>query len=200
MWGGIEIRVPEDWTVSSRIVPLMAGVEDKTRAPQGATDHRLVLRGFALMGGVEIEELNPMHPILARGGRLALYLGLWLLVSALLAALLAGRVGLTWAQAALVALPASLAYAFVCLSAWYVARGLPIKTTGTTRILLTGLVTSLLSSAVWLAVDELLALDARGPWMAARVGPFGRTSEPDLRFRRPAVSALDGDWLSARRL
>ena len=55
MWGGIEIRVPEDWTVSSRIVPLMAGVEDKTRPPQGATDHRLLLRGFALMGGVEIK-------------------------------------------------------------------------------------------------------------------------------------------------
>ena len=55
MWGGIEIRVPEDWSVSSKIVPLMAGVEDKTRAPQGATDHRLVLRGFALMGGVEIK-------------------------------------------------------------------------------------------------------------------------------------------------
>ena len=55
MWGGIEIRVPEDWSVSSRIVPLMAGVEDKTRAPQGATDHRLQLRGFALMGGVEIK-------------------------------------------------------------------------------------------------------------------------------------------------
>ena len=36
MWGGIEIRVPENWTVSSRIVPLMAGVEDKTRPPQGA--------------------------------------------------------------------------------------------------------------------------------------------------------------------
>jgi hypothetical protein len=33
----------------------MAGVEDKTRPPQGATTHRLVLRGFALMGGVEIK-------------------------------------------------------------------------------------------------------------------------------------------------
>jgi hypothetical protein len=54
MWGGIEIRVPEDWTVSSQIFPLMAGVEDKTRPPHGATEHRLVLRGFALMGGVEI--------------------------------------------------------------------------------------------------------------------------------------------------
>jgi predicted membrane protein len=55
MWGGIEIRVPEDWTVVSRIVPLMAGVEDKTRPPRGATAHRLILRGFAVMGGVEIK-------------------------------------------------------------------------------------------------------------------------------------------------
>jgi hypothetical protein len=55
LWGGIEIRVPEDWTVSSRIVPLMGGVEDKTRPPQGATAHRLILRGFAIMGGVEIK-------------------------------------------------------------------------------------------------------------------------------------------------
>ena len=54
MWGGIEIRVPEDWTVVSEILPLMGGVEDKTRPPQGATVHRLTLRGFAIMGGVEI--------------------------------------------------------------------------------------------------------------------------------------------------
>jgi hypothetical protein len=55
MWGGIEVRVPEDWTVVSQIVPLMGGVEDKTRPPQGATAHRLTLRGMALMGGVEIK-------------------------------------------------------------------------------------------------------------------------------------------------
>jgi predicted membrane protein len=55
MWGGIEIRVPEDWTVVSQVVPLMGGVEDKTRPPQGATAHRLILRGFAIMGGIEIK-------------------------------------------------------------------------------------------------------------------------------------------------
>jgi hypothetical protein len=32
----------------------MGGVEDKTRPPQGAMAHRLVLRGFAIMGGVEV--------------------------------------------------------------------------------------------------------------------------------------------------
>jgi hypothetical protein len=84
--------------------------------------------------------------------RLALYLGLWVLVSALLAQLMAARMGLTWLQALLVALPVASVYAFVCLSAWYVARSLPIRTTGTARILLTGLVASTLSSAVWLAV------------------------------------------------
>jgi predicted membrane protein len=55
MWGGIELRVPEDWTVDSRITPLLGGVEDKTRPPQGATAHRLVLRGFAIMGGIEVK-------------------------------------------------------------------------------------------------------------------------------------------------
>jgi sensor histidine kinase YesM len=118
-----------------------------------------------------------MHPILARGSRLALYLGLWVLVSALLAQLMAGRVGLSWRQAALVALPAALVYAFVCLSAWYVARSLPIKTTGTWRILLTGLVTSLLSSAVWLAIAAfwLSLLVTRG-WLPASARSGGHQS------------------------
>jgi predicted membrane protein len=55
MWGGIEIRVPDDWTVISRVVPLLGGVEDKTHPPQGASTHRLVLRGFAIMGGIEVK-------------------------------------------------------------------------------------------------------------------------------------------------
>jgi hypothetical protein len=55
MWGGIEIRVPEDWTVVSHVVPLMGGVDDRTRPPQAATAHRLTLRGVALMGGIEIK-------------------------------------------------------------------------------------------------------------------------------------------------
>jgi predicted membrane protein len=55
MWGGIEIRVPEDWTVISRVTPLMGGFEDKTRPLQGAGTHRLVVRGFILMAGVEVK-------------------------------------------------------------------------------------------------------------------------------------------------
>jgi predicted membrane protein len=55
LWGGIEIRVPEGWAVESRIVPILGSVEDKTRVPQGMTPSRLVLRGFAVMGGIDIK-------------------------------------------------------------------------------------------------------------------------------------------------
>jgi predicted membrane protein len=55
LWGGIEIRVPEDWTVVSRITPILGGVDDKTRPPQMASRHHLVLRGFVVMAGVEVK-------------------------------------------------------------------------------------------------------------------------------------------------
>lgn len=55
MWGGIEIKVPEDWTVSSRVVPILGGFEDKTRPQRGAAMHRLLIRGFAIMGGIEVK-------------------------------------------------------------------------------------------------------------------------------------------------
>ena len=54
-WGGIEIRVPEDWTIHSRVTPLMGGFEDKTHQVQPADSKRLVLRGFAIMGGIVIK-------------------------------------------------------------------------------------------------------------------------------------------------
>lgn len=55
MWGGIELRVPEDWTVDLQGTPLLAGFVDNTRPPSVATEKRLVIRGLALMGGVEIK-------------------------------------------------------------------------------------------------------------------------------------------------
>ena len=46
---------PDDWTVVSRVTPILAGVEDKTRPPHTASSHRLVLRGFLVMAGLEIK-------------------------------------------------------------------------------------------------------------------------------------------------
>ena len=54
MWGGIEIWVPPDWAVSNQVGVLMAGAEDKSSGTQAAR-HRLIVRGFAVMGGVEIK-------------------------------------------------------------------------------------------------------------------------------------------------
>ena len=55
MWGGIEIRVPESWTVIIRATPIMGAIEDQTRPVAAAGAHRLTVRGFVLMGGVEIK-------------------------------------------------------------------------------------------------------------------------------------------------
>jgi signal transduction histidine kinase len=118
-----------------------------------------------------------MHPILANRARLTLYLGLWVLVGGLLTLLLSGRTGLTTLQAALIALPVASAYAFVCLSAWYVARSMPIATTGTTRILATGIVAATLSSAVWLALSRgWIALLVRREMLPAAVRSGGHES------------------------
>jgi predicted membrane protein len=53
-WGGIEIKVPEDWNVSVDAVPILGGFDDKTRHPQEAFAKQLLIRGFVLMGGVEV--------------------------------------------------------------------------------------------------------------------------------------------------
>ena len=55
LWGGIDIRVPENWIIESRVLPLLGGFEDKTRGPSGRTTHRLIIRGFAVMGGIEVK-------------------------------------------------------------------------------------------------------------------------------------------------
>ena len=80
-----------------------------------------------------------MHPILARAAASRSTWRSGCSSAALLALLLAGRMGLSWLQAlGAVALPLASAYAFVCLSAWYVARSMPISTTGAPRICSTG--------------------------------------------------------------
>jgi predicted membrane protein len=54
MWGGVEIWVPPDWAVSNQVGLLMGGAEDKSSGRQDAR-HRLIVRGFCLMGGIEIK-------------------------------------------------------------------------------------------------------------------------------------------------
>lgn len=55
MWGGIEVRVPEDWTIELRGQPIMGGLVDSTRPPALPTEKRLIVQGVVLMGGVEVK-------------------------------------------------------------------------------------------------------------------------------------------------
>ena len=52
--GGFEIVTPDTWHVIVDVVPLMGGYEDKTRHPAEPSAPRLRLRGFVMMGGLEV--------------------------------------------------------------------------------------------------------------------------------------------------
>lgn len=51
--GGITIKCPIDWTVVLEGTPILGGFDEKT-APPPDNSKRLVVRGYAIMGGVEI--------------------------------------------------------------------------------------------------------------------------------------------------
>lgn len=53
-WGGVEIRVPEDWDVINRGSAFLGGFENKARQGSGSSK-RLVVTGIAIMGGVEVK-------------------------------------------------------------------------------------------------------------------------------------------------
>jgi hypothetical protein len=115
-----------------------------------------------------------MHPILARLERLASYLGAWLVVAGLLAAVLNFQ-GLAWTAALLLVVPVSLLYAFVCLSAWYICRATPLSTSRAFRVLA--------SSAIGAAVASGLFVGAARVWVSVlgAVTSLGPTMEEYAR-------------------
>jgi len=121
-----------------------------------------------------------MHPILAHPGRLGAYLAIWVPLGALLAALLAAQGAFGWTAAALVAIPLSVCYGFLCLSAWYVTGGSPVERLGALRVAVTAIVSSFLSSAVWLLL-------VRG-WLTviATTGLAGAPADMTPAFRSAA--------------
>jgi two-component system, LytTR family, sensor histidine kinase AlgZ len=92
-----------------------------------------------------------MHPILTRPERLALYLGAWTVIGVLIAGVLS-RQGLTLPEALVLVLPLFLAYSFVCLSAWYVCRAVPLRSSGPLRVLVASTTSSALAGGIWLAL------------------------------------------------
>jgi hypothetical protein len=97
-----------------------------------------------------------MHPILGYPRRLALYLIAWLSLSELLFYGLTFRSGVGWVPAAAFFFPLALFYGFVCLSAWYSCRGMPLGETSFTSLLGTHFVAALIVSFFWVAVTKAL--------------------------------------------
>jgi hypothetical protein len=121
-----------------------------------------------------------MHPILARPARVAAYLGVWVPLGMLLAALLALEGAFGWIEATIVAVPLSIAYGFLCLSAWWVTGGSPLERVGASRSAVLAIVASFLSSALWLLI-------ARG-WLGAVGGYRGwPNATPAFRAAAPTL-------------
>jgi len=60
IFGGVEIRVPENWNVHSTSIPVLGGFSDKTHIssaedPAGGPRKTLVITGAIVFGGVEID-------------------------------------------------------------------------------------------------------------------------------------------------
>jgi len=55
LMGGVEITVPPDWTVDARVTPFMGGIADSTDRSTADPAKRLVIKGFVMMGGIEIK-------------------------------------------------------------------------------------------------------------------------------------------------
>jgi hypothetical protein len=51
--GGINIKIPPDWSVVLQGTPILGGFEEKTIVPPNK-DKRLYVTGYAIMGGLEI--------------------------------------------------------------------------------------------------------------------------------------------------
>ncbi len=127
-----------------------------------------------------------MHPILARPGRLAAYIAIWVPLGALLAALLALQGVLGWTEALVVAVPLSVIYGFLSLSTWYVTGGSPVHRVGALRVGVTAVFSSFLSSAVWLLI-------ARG-WLGL-VGEFAPWKGGSATFRAAAPTLFGFGFL-----
>lgn len=54
MFGGTEIKVPEDWTVKSEVTPILGGFSDKRKVTGSDPERVLVLKGTVLFGGIEV--------------------------------------------------------------------------------------------------------------------------------------------------
>ena len=55
LWGGIDLRVPQDWNIEYRILPILGGYSDETDQSPGPDSPTLVIKGAAIMAGIDVK-------------------------------------------------------------------------------------------------------------------------------------------------
>jgi len=109
-----------------------------------------------------------MHPLLASPRRLLLYLLAWLPIAALMIFVVGAADAPGWYRSAAMLGPASLVYAFVCLSPWYVCRTRPLGVSQAPGLVLTWAGAAIAGSLVLLGSSRLAALAIEGSDAAVR--------------------------------
>lgn len=99
-----------------------------------------------------------MHPILARGRRLALYLLLFLQAGWLLAEIMVRLTEVPRSTALLLLLPVVLLHAFSCLASWYLCRSLTLGGTPAFRLVVSHGVAGLFATGMMLGAGWRWAL------------------------------------------
>jgi hypothetical protein len=132
-----------------------------------------------------------MHPILGSRRRLWLFVLAWLFIGLLLSIGL-GRGG-GWLVAVAVFLPASVVYAFVCLSAWYICRVFPIDDLSRAwKVVVVQALASVFASVLFVAMA--------GAWAQAVDWVFGGVGTDALFLDRRPLLFIVGAllfWLAA---
>ena len=123
-----------------------------------------------------------MNPLLSRT-RLGLYLLGWIPIAGILVFLTAPGSTLSWLESSVVIVPLCLVYAFMCLSAWYVAKGAPIQREMAPRgellrLAVSNSLAAVLISLLWVALawawTSLLSKGPAFPQLDQRFAPHLR--------------------------
>jgi two-component system, LytTR family, sensor histidine kinase AlgZ len=98
-----------------------------------------------------------MHPLF-RARQLGLYFLAWIPLAGILVYLLGGSGGLSWSEATLLSVPLCAVYAFVCLSAWFSCRTLPLEKSGFGKLALSHLTVAGILSVLWVELAKGIAI------------------------------------------
>jgi sensor histidine kinase YesM len=91
-----------------------------------------------------------MNPIVTRSGRIGPYLAAWLPVAGIIAVLIRLAAGSSWLEAAVLALPLSATYAFICLGVYYPCRVTPLRRATVGQVILTHVLAGAVLTTLWL--------------------------------------------------